>query len=212
LQAEENRGAIRPGFAIAIMRLRYQYLALAKIFCIMLPSFLNSCHSAKEIHLPSVPPLATDGDYVFIPKTRLWFDVYDEGQWRFITQGTDYIDGSHLNSLSSIWVYQFMPLEIVVLDNPQVAMQARFAFSQGDGLMFKKTTVFLPFNEAVVTDDFDGLLPICNENEFRAIVRIISPLKYIGILNNEIMNATNQNVLHSWFSLGNVVCLKVVKK
>lgn len=194
------------------MRLRYNYRSLTKFIYLMLPSFVVSCESVQEPEdtvLPVRDPPALE--YVFIPIKSIIFDHYDKGKWRFITQEVEYVDGSHMQSLSSLWVFDFMPIEIIVLDSPDINDPYRYAFEHSDGIAFRKTNVFLPFTEVASSDDFDSQLPECEAGEFRAIARIVSSMKFIGLPNLDIDSFDSQNPLRPWFSLGNVVCLKIIR-
>jgi hypothetical protein len=193
------------------MRLRHHYLSLTKIICFMLPSFVISCQSAQNPEDILLPTLSPASEYVFIPIKRVVFDYYDKGKWRFITQEVEYVDENHIKSLSSLWIFEFMPIEIVVLDNPDINDPYTYAIENSDGISFRKTNIFLPFAETASSDDFDSQLPNCDAGEFRAIARIVSSLKFIGLPNWDQNNLDSQNPLRPWFSLGDVVCLRIIR-
>ena len=177
----------------------------------MLPSFVVSCQSVEDADFVQLPPLASSKDYIYIPVKRIIFDYSDKKKWRFITQKTEYIDGKNMQSLSSMWIFDFMPMEIIVLDNPDILNPFVFDFQEDDGIYLRKTNVFLPFKETTESNDLDELLPICKETEFRAIVRILSNLKYIGIQEVNKNGFDEDYVLRHWFSLGEVLCLSKIK-
>ncbi len=193
------------------MRLRYHDLSLTKIIYFMLPSFVISCQTIQKPENISLSPRNPTSEYVFIPIKRIFFDYYNKHKWRFVIQKVEYEDESHIQSLSSLWVFDFMPIEIIVLDNPDINNPDTYAFEKSNGISFRKTNVFLPFIETAVSDEFDSQLPNCDAGEFRAIARIVSALKFIGLPNWNQKGLESQNSLRPWFSLGDVVCLKIIR-
>ncbi len=193
------------------MILRFQYEPLTKFICFMLPSFFISCQSVEEDDITHFSPLVSSQEYVYIPIKRVLFDYYDKKKWRFITQQIDYIDGKNMQSLSSLWVFDYMPIEIIVLDNPDINESVTFDFQESNGISFRKTNIYLPFKETTESDDLDDQLPTCKGTEFRAIARIVSNLKYIGIHKLKNNNEVRENDLRNWFSLGEIICLNIVR-
>ena len=177
----------------------------------MLPSFVISCQSVQKPEDTLLPQRDPTSEYVFIPIKRIVFDYFDKGKWRFIIQEVEYVDESRMQSISSLWVFDFMPIEIVVLDNPDINDPSTYAFENSDGISFRKTNIFLPFSETASSDEFDNQLPDCDAGEFRAIARIVSSLKFIGLPNWDHNSLESQNPLRPWFSLGDVVCLKIIR-
>jgi hypothetical protein len=193
------------------MRLRYYKLSLAKIIYFMLPAFFISCQTNKKDEEMFTNPLVTSSEYVFIPIKRIVFDYFDRGKWRFITQEIEYEDSSNMFSLSALWIFSYLPLEIIVLDNPNVNDPKTYAIDGSEGISLRSTKIFLPFTETVTSEDFDNQLPSCYAGEFRAIARIFSSLKYIGVPQSEKQNFESQILLRPWFSLGDILCLKIIR-
>lgn len=177
----------------------------------MLPSFVISCQTIQKPEDISLPPRDSTSEYVFIPIKRIDFDYYNKGKWRFVTQEVEYVDERHIKSLSSLWVFDFMPIEIIVLDNPDINDPQTYFFEKSDGISFRKTNIFLPFIETAVSNEFDSQLPNCDAGEFRAIARIVSSMKFIGLPKWDQNSLESQNLPRPWFSLGDIVCLKIIR-
>ncbi|APJ03788.1 hypothetical protein [Silvanigrella aquatica] len=194
------------------MRLRCDYLSLTIFICIMLLAFFISCQAPMNSEDIALPPEVPVSEYVTIPVKRIIFSYYDHKKWRIVTQETEYQDGNRMKSLSSMWIFDFMPLEIIVLDSPQIHEDFIYSFNPGDFIVFRKTKIFLPFQEVAYSEEYDNLLPsLCQAGEFRALVRVVSPLKFIGISDDEADGLESQNPPRPWFSQGNVVCLKIIR-
>ncbi|BBH53233.1 hypothetical protein JCM31447_16760 [Fluviispira sanaruensis] len=187
------------------MCIRY-HPSLAKFLTYMLLSFFISCQSTKnQVNTGRnnfIQP-------IFIPLKRTWFEYYDLEKWRFVVQEVEYIDGKKLRSLAAIWYMDFMPVEIVVLDNPNPSESLPFTFNKADRVAFRNTDVYLPFSSVAKAEDFIDLLPTCGGGEFRAIARIVNNMQYVGVPKEdfEIVESPKR----PWFVLGNVICLKIIK-
>ncbi|WGL59917.1 hypothetical protein QEJ31_15400 [Pigmentibacter sp. JX0631] len=194
------------------MRLRWQYSIIAKLIGLILPCFFVSCQSTEEDkdELPS-PPLMTSTEYVYIPLKDIQISYFDKRKWRIITQHVEYIDNTVMDSVSSIWFYQSFPLEIIVLDNPDIHQSFTNNFNEMSKLTLRRTKVYLPFVELIQSDDLDSLLPACLGNEFRAIARVVSSQKYIGIPTEEI-KLTEDESFRKWYNLGEVICINLIRE
>lgn len=178
------------------MRLPY-HSSLAKILTCALGFFLYSCGSTKNHQISSIEP-------ILIPKERGWFDHYDEVHIRYIVQQVEFVDGRTLISLQSMWYMDFMPVEIVVLDDANLSEEGLFRFAKGDKLEFRRTSVYLPFSTVSQEkrEDLQSLLPTCKNGGQRALARIASPMRYRGV------QGTQSKSTRAWFVLGNVICIK----
>ena len=160
----------------------------------------------------SLQTIVMSEEYIFIPVKSIVFDNYSKENWNLIIQKIEYIDGNKTNSLSSMWVSSnYSPLEIIVLDNPDIYDPKIYEFKKIDGIAFRKTKVFLPFSDVIFSEEFENKVPDCKENEFRAIVRIASSLNFTGVPAWDINNLESQPRLRPWYFLGNIICLKIIR-
>lgn len=187
------------------MCLRFEYFLKVKTIYFMLPLFLISCQSSRiPEDTTSASPQKPLQEYIYIPIKRVIFDYYEKNKWRFITQEVEYMDGTHMKSLSSLWVFDFMPVEIIVLDNPELYESLKFSFKKTNGILLTKTEKYLPFDDNIFSEEINFDLPACHEGEFHAIFHIVSSMKFVGI------NERNIKQLQPWFRYGNIVCIKII--
>lgn len=179
----------------------------------MVPCFFMSCQSSTETRdeVPS-PALMTSAEYVYIPIKFVQISYHEERNWRIITQYVEYVDNSTKNSVSSIWINQAFPLEIIVLDNPDLHDSLVNNLNEFTQIALRRMKVFLPFNELIAGEDLDSQLPVCFGNEFRAVARIVSSQMFIGIPSEyEFLKLNNASSFRSWYQLGEIICVNLVR-
>ncbi len=196
------------------MLLRRKFITFSKLITFMLPCFFAACQSTEEEKddIP-FPPLMTSTEYVYIPIKDVQFSYFDKRKWRILTQRVEYIDTSVKESLSSLWFYQLFPLEIIVLDNPDLNQPFSNNLNDLGNIGIRRTKQYLPFKELISSNHLDAQMPLCHWNEFRAVARIVSAQKYIGIPSEEVKRKEDDEVhFRNWYSLGEILCISLQRE
>lgn len=194
-----------PSFLVGAYMVYRQIIFFTKFFIVPSTLFFSNGFGLPVPKTKNDDASSAIVEKIIVQKNNLEYIPYEQDNLKIIQQRAQYEDGTHFNSISSIWVLdKELPLELITLDDltPKDAPYA--AFHKGDKISLRPTDAYYPASLALTTNIFDDHLPQCNSDEFRMFARVDSDFNYIGIL---FKDKLTEKV--PWFQYGNVVCVKI---